>query len=239
MLNKIQKIISTAKENIRYIMNINNGFEVTEYIISSAILPKEFENFKIVHLSDIHGAHFGDGNHYLIEAVMEEHPDIIVITGDLVKAIDDIPEMTELCRNLTEICNVYFCSGNHEFMSRAYEKLITELVANGVYVIDNERMAITKGNAKIYIAGLKDPLAYSKKNRRAKFKQAMNDTNTSTNEFSILLSHRPNFFKPYATTNHNFFICFLSDIQQDASIPLCVVHRKQIWETLLLHTYCP
>ena len=48
-------------------------------------LPAGFDGGRIVVLSDLHGAEFGEGNRALFDAVAAESPELIFFLGDLVK----------------------------------------------------------------------------------------------------------------------------------------------------------
>ena len=52
---------------------------VQEYTIQARVLAP----MRIVHLSDLHNAQFGDHNRTLVEAVKRQRPDLIVMSGDM------------------------------------------------------------------------------------------------------------------------------------------------------------
>ena len=56
------------------------NLELTHYTAENAGLPESFAGFKIVQLSDFHGAEFVDD---IVTLVKAEKPDIIALTGDL------------------------------------------------------------------------------------------------------------------------------------------------------------
>lgn len=91
--------------------------QVSEYDVSSQKLPASFDGFKIVQLSDLHGAQFGELGSDLAEKVRELGPDIIALTGDFVTDEGDLDAVRSLAEQLVKICPVYFVSGNHEFGS--------------------------------------------------------------------------------------------------------------------------
>lgn len=65
----------------------NRSIKVSKYTIKNNKIPSEFNNFKIVHLSDLHNNSFGKGNIRLIKKIDIESPNIIVMTGDMVNKI--------------------------------------------------------------------------------------------------------------------------------------------------------
>ena len=85
------------------------------YTISARRLPEEFDGFRIVHLSDLHGAVYGDDNKLLIQKIHQSSPHIIVMTGDMADHDKtSVLNLTDLCRRLLMRYPVYYTPGNHE-----------------------------------------------------------------------------------------------------------------------------
>ena len=61
----------------------NHSLQVDIFTYTDPDLPAGFDGLKIVQLSDLHGAVFGDDNADLLSAVEAAEPDLIVLTGDL------------------------------------------------------------------------------------------------------------------------------------------------------------
>ena len=72
--------------------------------------------FRIVHLSDLHNSVFGINNEKLTNKVLEQEPDLILITGDLINDTEeDLSIALTLLSALTESeIPVYVSYGNHE-----------------------------------------------------------------------------------------------------------------------------
>ena len=62
----------------------NQHIQINELTIKSENLPDDFQGYKIVQVSDLHNAEFGENNIDLLSAIKEQSPDIIVVTGDIV-----------------------------------------------------------------------------------------------------------------------------------------------------------
>lgn len=91
----------------------NNIVGISRYQISSTRLPAEFNNFKILQLSDLHSKQFGKENRRLIRIIDKEKPDIIVMTGDMVNTSDDNYDIFyQLSINLAKRYKVYYIVGN-------------------------------------------------------------------------------------------------------------------------------
>ena len=91
-------------------------------------LPAGFDGCKIVVLSDLHGAEFGEGNEDLLKAVAKQQPDLIAVTGDLID--EDTPDpkgyaeiMQELQPQLTELQQKQDLERLCQFYDAALEKL--------------------------------------------------------------------------------------------------------------------
>lgn len=180
----------------------NNSLVTSQTVVRLVNLPIGFDQFKIVHLSDLHNKNFGKDQHVLIRKVHGLQPDIIVFTGDLIdsnRAGDDASLI--LMEELTAIAPVYYVSGNHEWWSGTFSSLERSLNDIGVQVLRNTHDTLVKGNDKINVAGI-DDLAHDRNDRSeqeiveediVKLKEDLEE-----NSFTILLSHRPELLPLYA-----------------------------------------
>ena len=76
--------------------------------------------FRIVQLTDLHNSTFGTKNEKLVQKVLEQNPDIILITGDLINETEeDLSVAIDLISTLSKEKPVYVSYGNHEI---SYEK---------------------------------------------------------------------------------------------------------------------
>lgn len=133
------------------------NFELTEYKISSDRLPEEFSGFRIVQISDLHGSRFGAKNRRLVEAVIAQKPDLIALTGDLITTGADLPAVEELLRGIAGIAPAYFVCGNHEWASGCVDELTAMMERYGVRYLSNEYEPLSRGRARIIVAGAEDP----------------------------------------------------------------------------------
>lgn len=189
----------------------NNTVTVTEYKIKDNKIPKSFDDFKIVQLSDIQNEYEGDKLAYLLKKVKKEKPDIIAITGDLVDIRKYNPDTTlELLNKLKEIAPIYFIYGNHDILINgdSYNKrIVEEMQEIGVKILNSASDTIIKGNDSINILGIQDPSIsfYSQElsniadsdNKMKYILEDVESKKTDKEAFTILLSHRPEYFKTY------------------------------------------
>lgn len=182
-----------------YILWDNLRISVTRYNIEYKNLPRSFDGFKIVQISDLHSARFGKHQSRLVELIRKEAPDMIAITGDLV-GDSDMDSAIELLRHITKISSCFYVSGNHEFRTGKYYSVIRPaLLRLGVKVLDDISVQITKNNEHISLIGLNDPSF-----ERFGSKTAVTGSklkNLESGDFTILLSHRPELAEVYSAYN--------------------------------------
>jgi len=179
----------------------NTSLEVTEYRITSETLPQGFSGFRIAQISDLHNAKFGMNNGKLLSRLADIHPDIIVITGDLIDSRrTDIKIALDFVDNAVQIAPVYYVTGNHEARVPEYEKLKNGLKEAGVVVLENEKIRIESNEEYITLMGLGDSsFAVDSLSGDAASVTTANlmDLQHPSDGYTILLSHRPELFEIY------------------------------------------
>lgn len=187
------------------IKDSRDDLEISRYEVASQKLPESFDGFKIVQLSDLHGAEFGEDGMGLVEKVKELEPDIIALTGDFVTDEGDLAAVKKLAGRLTELCPVYFVSGNHEFGSGLAVKVRNILERAGVKYLSNEYLTINRGDDEILLGGVEDPLAYADMLSPDELAQKMNDA--APDAFKILLGHRNYWMTEYPELPVDLIFC--------------------------------
>lgn len=187
------------------IKDSRDDLEISRYEVNSKKLPESFDGFKIVQLSDLHGAEFGEDGMGLVEKVKELEPDIIALTGDFVTDEGDLAAVKKLAGRLTELCPVYFVSGNHEFGSGLAIKVRNILERAGVKYLSNEYLTISRGEDEILLGGVEDPLAYADMLSPDELAQKMNDA--APDAFKILLGHRNYWMTEYPELPVDLIFC--------------------------------
>lgn len=187
------------------IKDSREDLEISRYEVNSKKLPESFDGFKIVQLSDLHGAEFGEDGMELVDKVKELEPDIIALTGDFVTDEGDLAAVKKLAGRLTELCPVYFVSGNHEFGSGLAIKVRNILERAGVKYLSNEYLTISRGEDEILLGGVEDPLAYADMLSPDELAQKMNDA--APDAFKILLGHRNYWMTEYPELPVDLIFC--------------------------------
>lgn len=187
------------------IKDSRDDHEISRYEVKSQKLPESFDGFKIVQLSDLHGAEFGEDGMELVEKVKELEPDIIALTGDFVTDEGDLAAVEKLAARLVKLCPVYFVSGNHEFGSGLAVKVRNILERAGVKYLSNEYLTISRGEDEILLGGVEDPLAYADMLSPDELAQKMNDA--APDAFKILLGHRNYWMTEYPELPVDLIFC--------------------------------
>lgn len=187
------------------IKDSRDDLEISRYEVKSQKLPESFDGFKIVQLSDLHGAEFGEDGMGLVEKVKELEPDIIALTGDFVTDEGDLAAVEKLAARLVKLCPVYFVSGNHEFGSGLAVKVRNILERAGVKYLSNEYLTISRGEDGILLGGVEDPLAYADMLSPDELAQKMNAA--APDAFKILLGHRNYWMTEYPELPVDLIFC--------------------------------
>ncbi len=131
--------------------------QVTETELSFASLPPALDGYRIVLLSDLHGAFFGRGNRRLARLVAAQQPDLIALTGDFAGSFDQLPATAALLRQLRGLCPIAWVSGNHDWAGGALPALRRLLDQNGVLRLENRFLPLPWNGARLILAGVEDP----------------------------------------------------------------------------------
>jgi len=135
-----------------------NTLEVTRHEIAIEGLPREFEGFRIVQLSDIHLGFWcrqRDVERH-VRLANAENPDVVALTGDFVSRLArDIPGLGRRLGELRARHGVYAVLGNHDYWED--EDAVTRaLRENGIDVLFDESREIRIGRGRLCIVGTDD-----------------------------------------------------------------------------------
>ena len=183
----------------------NTALELNAYTISSEILPEAFDGYRIAHMSDLHNSELGNDNEKLLDMLREAKPDIIAITGDLIDSRHtDIDIALQFTKAAMEIAPCYYVTGNHEARVSVYDELKAGLIEQGVVVLEDAATEISLDGDTITLIGVNDP-SYQTDYLFGDSETVMNgklqEISDAENEFTVLLSHRPELFEIYADNN--------------------------------------
>lgn len=173
----------------------NNQLVVSQYEIVDDEVPEAFQDYVILQISDLHNKSFGSKQERLIKQINIIAPDILVITGDAVDArrFDPDPVYT-LIEGLKDTVPVYYILGNHESDVPSLELYLSKFKDEGVIILRNETVLIDKSGELITLAGIDDPTFQP----TIELAKPLSSLNLRNDDFTVLLSHRPEYFETYA-----------------------------------------
>lgn len=165
-----------------------HALTVTEYAVTAELS----HDVRILQLSDLHGAQFGEDNGKLIDAVRKQKPDLIAMTGDMFSADADDAQVDLVCvliRNLSEFAPVYYALGNHElaYMQGNGDAVLEKIRDAGAVILDKEYVDISVNGQPLRIGGCYGYLL-TRKYRNGPEQDFMDDF-VQTENPKVLLAH--------------------------------------------------
>lgn len=178
----------------------NQWLQTSSLTVSSDRIPSAFDGLKIVHLSDLHDATFGENQTRLANKVKQLEPDLIFLTGDIIDSNRyDLHNSVELVEQLVTFSNVFYVIGNHEVAINEVDEITDTLSSLGVTVLMNEHAMIERNGERMVIAGVEDPLNEPYMESELAVKGFIENTveELDPSLYTLLLSHRPEVFDIY------------------------------------------
>ena len=204
-----------------YIKYNVNTLEVTKYVVENKKVPKEFDGYNIVQISDLHSKLFGENNKKLIQKIKSLNPDIVVVTGDLIDGENNNYNVAlDFMKEISKLYRVYYIIGNHEQKSLIkkykdeYIDYFNKLHQIDFVNLDNNKVEIVKGDSNINLYGLTVPYSC--------YKYLFDNQETTSididfleeklgkvdrEQFNILLAHTPFYFDEYEKWGADLTLC--------------------------------
>ena len=92
----------------------NSRVDLLRQSVTVPNLPSSLENFRILHISDLHGLYFGPHQEQLKAAISSARYDIVCVTGDVTGAGGDAGAFLELIDMLGRDVPIYFIPGDED-----------------------------------------------------------------------------------------------------------------------------
>ena len=183
--------------------------ETDAYALTSQKLPAAFHGLRIVQLTDLHGRSFGEKQKTLLDYVSHLHPDIVVLTGDLIAEKYDGQErkaVQDLLQGLAQRYPVYAILGNHESRSRKKNAVIADCEKAGIVLLRNKGAYLWRRGVCIGLAGMEtvnpspaDTALSTKIEEHAALQETLSRYQHEKKPvFQILLAHKPELLQTYA-----------------------------------------
>lgn len=162
-------------------------------------LPRPFDGFTLLHVSDLHLDMSPDLPDALIRAVHGLDYDLCVMTGDFrARTFGPYAAALEGLTRLWEVLHgpVYAVLGNHDTI-----RMVPEMERLGVRLLMNESVALARGGSTIHLLGIDDPHYY----RADNLEKALADV--PPDSVSLLLAHSPEIYRHAAHAGIDVMLC--------------------------------
>lgn len=175
--------------------------DVKEISLNLPRLAKPFSGLRLVQISDLH---FGGWmtTEYLIEIVqmvIDQVPDLVVITGDFVMGYDHAPqifeklgELAETLKALSDRFPTFGVLGNHDYWLNR-NSVVNMMHLAGIKDLSNGVQTIKRGDEVLHIAGVDDVML-----RQERMDQVLSQL--PAEGCAILLAHEPDYADSSART---------------------------------------
>lgn len=165
---------------------------------------------RIALVTDLHSCRYGEGQAELIGAVEDLNPDLVLLGGDI---FDDVlPDVnTELfIAGIAGKYPCYYVTGNHEHWSgeAAFAAKMDILRKHGVAILSGACETLSINGNQLNICGADDPDVY-KVDKQGAFPAQLGQLRqlSENGNYTILLSHRPEYFNAYAECGFDLALC--------------------------------
>ncbi len=164
-------------------------------------LPKAFNGYRLLQLSDLHIDGFPDAGQCLFELVRELPCDACVITGDYrfqTSGVYDevLARMDTLVQNIRARDGIYGILGNHD-----YFEMIPGLERAGITLLINESAALERDGERIWLLGVDDAHFYDAANIGDALQNIHDD------EIKLLLIHSPELIPEAEAFGIHLYLC--------------------------------
>ena len=177
-------------------------------------LPKSFDGIKICQISDIHIGSLNNTKAVIggIDMIINEKPDIIFFTGDLVNdKSSELKNWGDILSKIKAPLGVHSVLGNHDYgeytswsnkneKKNNFQNLLSAHKEFGWNLMMNENKSITVDRDKISILGVEN-WASSRFQKYGDLDKAY--SGLSKEEFKILLTHNPSHWNAQVTSLYN------------------------------------
>ena len=182
---------------IIWIIHSNTVPILTEVAIPAEGLPRGFDGFRIVQVSDLHDAEFGKDHEKTLDLIRKAKPDVIFLTGDLIDKHEgrtDVALTVSFAEQAVAIAPCYYVTGNHEgaIPAETYAELEKALLSLGVTVLHGEAVTLERGGDSVTLAGIDSPAFGHGESASPDLSELCESG------YTILLAHHPEFFAKYA-----------------------------------------
>lgn len=191
------------------------GLDQSLHVRSYQVEAAQIENkIRIVLVTDLHSCKYGKEQNTLLKKLREAEPDLVFLVGDI---FDD-----KLADNNTEIFlkeihkdyECYYVTGNHEYWCERdkFNRNMAYIEEIGITRLEGECEELTVHGETINLCGVDDPdicLMPKEDGSIGSFSEELERVNklSQNGNYTILLSHRPEYFDQYKNRNFDLVLC--------------------------------
>ncbi|MCL1790691.1 MAG: DUF1294 domain-containing protein [Peptococcaceae bacterium] len=176
----------------------------------SIITDKIEEPIKLILITDLHSCYYGKDQKQLVNAVLNEQPDIILLGGDIFDDSIQPDNTIEFIKRISGNTPCLYVSGNHEFRSQEADRFKDILISFDVQVLEGTSKDVSIRNEKIRIYGLDDPDTDRYRSRAIPYREQLRnlaEAETEAGFYTILLAHRPERTAEYRQLECDLVLC--------------------------------
>ena len=140
-------------------ITISRQVRLEEIKLTMLDLPEDLENFSILHVSDLHGARFGEEQKGIGNVLAGKRYSCVVMTGDMLGEDKDVQPLLELVALMPQDTPKYLIPGDtdgpaietkaHSSLS-VYTQWAEELQAAGIQILDRP-VLITRDKGRLWL----------------------------------------------------------------------------------------
>jgi predicted MPP superfamily phosphohydrolase len=178
-------------------------FKLTSVELPVQNLPEAFDGYKIVQISDMHLGGFLNDKPLkeIVRIVNEQHPDVILFTGDLVSfTTDEVYPFEAIMKQFSAKDGIYSILGNHDYGEYTRwdsqedkdlnDKELFEFYDRiGWHLLRNQNKIIRRDSASIAVIGVENWSKSKRFGKKGDLEKAVIGTDSA--QFKILMSHDP------------------------------------------------
>lgn len=168
---------------------------VRKYEFTHRDVPEAFDGFRIAFISDLHYKSLfkKKGLESLVRLLIAQRADVLLMGGDYQEGCEYVPELFAALARVKTPMGTYGVMGNNDY-ERCHDDIIQEMNRYGMHVLEHQVDTLRRGDAKILIAGVRNPFDLQQNGQSPTLALAPED-------FVIMLVHTPDYIEDVSVAN--------------------------------------
>lgn len=157
-------------------------------------------------VSDLHMGLLMVSPEEIVKAIKDEHPDLMIIAGDMMDKEKDLNALTGLIKAISSYCPVFITLGNHDHQCfskypQSKEVFLFNIKSLGAEILCNDAITFYKGDSSVNLVGIDD---YRCGNPDIKLAFSRRDPGA---DFTLAISHNPEIALSMAPGQADLLLC--------------------------------